>query len=81
MNKILSWFKESNRWKHLTGGLIIGAFSDSLYCAIYSSFLTGAALEFKDQSYGGKCDWIDLLLTWGGGLAGWWIRRSLLAIP
>lgn len=80
MKKILSWFKASNRWKHLGGGFVVGAFSDSTYCAIYSSFLVGAAMEFKDRTWGGNADWIDLLLTWAGGLAGWAARLAVTGL-
>lgn len=70
MKKIVKWFSESNRWKHLLGGIIVGLFAGNLYAAGYSALVAGACLEFKDRAYGGKWDWIDLLLTFLGGVFG-----------
>ena len=49
MNKIIMWFKTSNRWKHLLGGLIIGMGADDIYCAAYAGIGVAAALELKDR--------------------------------
>lgn len=77
MKKVLRWLGESDRWKHLCGGAVIGALADSSYCALYAGTLTGAALEFKDRAHGGKWDWIDLGLTIAGAVAGRLIRIGL----
>ena len=36
MKKVIKWLKESNRYKHLIGGVLIGAGANSLYCAAYA---------------------------------------------
>lgn len=80
MKKIIEWFKESNRWKHLLGGIAIGAFSNSIYCSAYSGLLVASALELKDVTWGDKWDWIDWSLTVGGVAIGYLIRIGLIAI-
>lgn len=70
MKKILEWFKTSNRWKHLVGGVAIGLGANSSYCALYAGLLTASALEFKDKSWGGKWDWMDFGLTVAGVIIG-----------
>ena len=74
MNGIIDWFKESNRWKHLLGGFIIGILSNDWYCTILAGFGVAGALEFKDYQYGGKPDWIDFMLTGCGAIAGFGLR-------
>lgn len=51
----------SNRYKHLIGGFIIGVIMNSVFDGIIATSAVGGALEFKDKSWGGKWDWIDLL--------------------
>jgi len=75
MNKILEWLKESNRWKHAIGGLLIGLFADSDYCAAYAGVGVAATLELKDKLWGGKWDWVDFALTVGGVIVGRLIGR------
>jgi len=70
MKKIWKWLLVSNRWKHLVGGLIIGAGANTNYCAAYAGLLTASTLEFKDKSWGGKWDWIDFSLTLAGVVIG-----------
>lgn len=74
MGKIWEWLKESNRWKHAVGGMVIGLGADSNYCAVYAGAGVAAALELKDRMWGGKWDWIDFTLTTGGALVGRLIR-------
>lgn len=38
---------ESNRVRHLVGGVLIGVGSDSLYCTEYAGIGIGGAMEFK----------------------------------
>ena len=64
MNKIIMWFKTSNRWKHLLGGLLIGMGAN-------------AALELKDRQWGGKWDWTDFGLTTAGTVVGQCIRMMI----
>lgn len=75
--KILDWLKNSNRWKHLVGGIIIGAFSGSDYNAFYASALSASCLEYKDRAHGGKWDWIDFGCTVAGAVLGRLIFRWL----
>lgn len=71
---ILEWLKQSNRWKHLLGGFIIGIIPNGWFAGIYGGVLTASALEFKDKMKGGNWDWIDWMLTVGGAVAGCIIR-------
>lgn len=62
---LMKWIKESNRIKH---------FGYAIPCALVLTILfvagLAAGMEFKDRSYGGKWDWLDLLATLLGGLVG-----------
>lgn len=70
MNKIISFLKESNRYKHLIGGLLVGLFAMSSWTAIYSAIVAASCLELKDKLKGYCWDWFDWLLTViGGGIA------------
>lgn len=70
MNKIISWIKQSNRYKHLIGGFVIGLLSLCPTSGLYATFLVALALEYKDKLWGGKFDWLDALTTMIGGIAG-----------
>lgn len=70
MNKIIKWFKESNRFKHLGLGCLVGLGADSWYCAAYVGAGVAGAMEFKDRQWGGKWDWLDFALTYAGVIAG-----------
>ncbi len=70
MKKILRWLKNSNRYKHVVGGMLIGLCADGTYCALYAGTGVGAALELKDRMWGGKWDWIDLGCTVAGAIVG-----------
>lgn len=74
VTQMFNWLKESNRWKHLLGGAILGLVSESWYCAILVGASVGAALEFKDKAHGGKWDWIDSAMTLLGALLGYGAR-------
>ena len=63
MKKILNWLKESNRWKHLLIGAMIGLLFDNLIGTSICALLVACALEYKDKAYGGKWDWIDWGIT------------------
>lgn len=67
MNKIISFLKESNRYKHLLGGLLVGLFALSSWTAIYSAIVAASCLELKDKLTGNYWDWIDWLMTFCGG--------------
>ena len=68
------WIEESNSWKHLLGGIIIGAGANNLYCAAYAGIGFASALELKDKLWGGKWDWIDFSVTIAGVSVGYSIR-------
>lgn len=74
MNKLIIWLKESNRYKHLIGGMAIGLLSDDWYCATLSGVGIASALEYKDRAWGGKWDWIDWSLTVAGVIVGYGLR-------
>lgn len=61
----MKWILESNRWKHLIGGFVLGLFLTFL-CALGC----GGGMEFKDWQWGGKWDWLDFAATILGGLVG-----------
>ena len=61
----MKWLLESNRWKHLIGGAILGLLLTFL-CALGC----GGGMEFKDWQWGGKPDILDFLATCLGGLIG-----------
>lgn len=68
------WITESNRWKHLLGGFLIGIGANSPYCAAYAGFGVAGALELKDKLWGGKWDWVDFSLTLIGCAIGYGLR-------
>ena len=78
MKKLFTWLKESDRYKHLLGGIAIGAFANSLYCAAYAGIGVATALELKDKLWGGKFDFIDLSLTLAGVAIGYGVRIMII---
>lgn len=78
MRKIINWFKQSNRWKHLIGGIVIGVGANSVYCAAYAGIGVASALELKDKLWGGKWDWIDWSLTVAGVVIGQTIYQFII---
>ncbi len=56
MKKVIAWLKESNRLKHIAGGIIVGLGADDNYCAAYAGVGVSAALELKDKLWSGKWD-------------------------
>lgn len=80
IKKILAWFGLSNRWKHLTGGILIGLGSNDWYCCLYAGIGVGSAMELKDYLWGGKPDVLDFLLTVIGAVLGYLLRLGLCSI-
>ena len=73
-DKIMKWLKESHRWQHLLGGFVIGLLSlGCWYTAALAGCGIASALEFKDKSWGGKWDWLDLIVTIAGVAIGFGI--------
>ena len=68
MNKIISFLKESNRWKHLVGGFLVGLCACSSLGALYSSAVAASCLELKDKLHGCPWDWLDWIFTVIGGV-------------
>ena len=68
---IWNWLQESNRWKHLVGGFLIGMFSFSWYTCIYAVVIAASSLEMKDILYGNEFDIEDWLTTIFGGVLGY----------
>ena len=74
MKKLLNWITTSNRHLHILGGVLIGLFSDGIYCAAYATIITASALEFKDVQWGGRWDWTDWSMTILGGALGYGLQ-------
>lgn len=72
--RIMKWLSESNRWKHLAGGFVLGMANSGLYGAALTSLTAASCLEYKDKAWGGKWDWTDWTLTIVGGVLGAAIR-------
>lgn len=76
MKKIWDWLKQSNRYKHLVGGMAIGLMADDWYCAGLAGVGIASALEYKDKAHGGAWDWIDWGLTLIGVLVGYGVKKT-----
>ena len=63
--KILQWWKASNRWKHFLFAIPLGA-----VCGAHFTTGVGLGMEIKDHLYGGKADFVDFALTAVGGFIG-----------
>lgn len=61
----MSWFMDSNRWKHFVLAIPLG-FVFTILCVLG----VASGMEFKDRCWGGKWDWYDWLATMLGGLVG-----------
>ncbi len=63
----MKWLKESDRWKHLLGGILIGLLSlGNWYTAALAGVGVASALELKDKLWYGNWDWIDWIVTIAG---------------
>lgn len=78
MKKIWDWLKQSNRYKHLVGGMAIGFISDGWYCAGLAGVGIASALEYKDKAHGGAWDWHDWGLTIAGVIVGYGLRWMIV---
>lgn len=67
MDKLFSFLKKSNRYKHLIGGFIVGLCALSPLSALYASAVAASCLELKDKLHGCLWDWIDWATTIAGG--------------
>lgn len=71
----MSWIKESNRPKHLLYAIPAGALFTILFVAGLA-----AGMEFKDRDWGGKWDWLDIVVTLIGGAIGQLIQVLILIL-
>lgn len=78
--KMIEWLRQSNRWKHLAGGFILGIIPPCYVTGLYGGVVAASALEFKDKSYGNKWDWTDWGITVAGTIAGCLCRYGLKLI-
>lgn len=77
MNKLINFIKQSNRWKHLIGGFIVGVMGNDAYCSIYAGAIAASCLEYKDKAHGGEWDWIDWMMTIAGSIIGMLTRLTI----
>lgn len=61
VTKLVDWLKESNRYKHLIGGVAVGLVGGSFWAGLYAGLVGASCLELKDRQWGGRWDWTD----WG----------------
>lgn len=80
VKKYAALITTSNRYKHIAGGFILGVFSDDIYTTILVGGTVGAALEYKDKSYGNVFDPIDLGCTVLGSLLGYGAKALVLSL-
>lgn len=74
----MSWFTESNRWKHFIGGFILGLLSlGNWYTALLVGLTVSSTLELKDKLWGGKWDWVDWSITLAGVFVGFTISFTI----
>lgn len=69
----MSWFTESNRWKHFLYAIPV-AMVFTILCVLGLA----SGMEFKDRQWGGRWDWIDWLATMLGGLVGQAIQLAVI---
>ena len=63
--KVLRWWKASNRWKHFLFAIPLGA-----VCGAPFTTGVGLGMEIKDHLYGNRADFVDFALTAVGGVIG-----------
>jgi len=67
MKRLIDFLGKSNRYKHLLGGFLVGAFALGAFPALYSATVAASCLELKDKLHGCPWDWVDWILTIAGG--------------
>lgn len=63
--KVIQWWKASNRWKHFLFAIPLGA-----VCGAPFTTGVGLGMEIKDHLYGNRADFVDFILTAVGGAIG-----------
>lgn len=71
----MSWLTESNRQKHFWYAVPVG-----LVFTILAVIGCAFGMEFKDQQYGGKFDFLDIAATVLGGLVGQLIQAIIICL-
>ena len=71
----MSWFTESNRYKHFLYAIPAAILLTVLFAAGLAS-----GMEYKDKLYGNKWDWTDWWCTIAGGLVGQAIQIGLILL-
>lgn len=58
MNKIIEFLKQSNRYKHLIGGLLVGILAFTPWTALYAAAVVAENVEFAESknAAGGNAD-------------------------
>ena len=75
--KIKEFFSKSNRYKYLCGGVVVGLVVISVFNAILGTTTMAMVLGYKDKTYSGKWDWIDIACTYIGGVIGSIVRQCI----
>ena len=70
--KVLRWWKASNRWKHFLFAVPLGA-----VCGAPFTTGVGLGMEIKDHLYGNRADFVDFHLTAFGGVIGHGVMLAL----
>ncbi len=77
----MSFLSESDRWKHLLGGILIGLLSlGNWYTAALAGVGVASALELKDKLWYGKWDWLDWIVTIAGVAIGFGISFTIKTV-
>lgn len=75
IKKLFGWLKDSNRPNHIKCGflvfiamlatcLVLGVnLASSLVIAFVATCIVATAVDYKDQLWGGKFDWLDVIAT------------------
>ena len=58
---------ESNHYKHLVGGFLVGIIGLNVWAALYASIVAASCMEYKDAAHGAEWDWQDWRCTVAGG--------------
>lgn len=80
MKKLINWFKQSNRYKHLLVGILIGTLFKDISYAILIGVIVATAFELKDKQHNCVWDWVDWSLTILGSIIGFTIANGCMIL-
>ena len=75
INKYLGWLKDSNRPKHMKGGMLVFlamltvcltlgvTLSPSAIIGFIATCIVAVAVDYKDKQHGSVFDWLDVVAT------------------